>query len=475
MLWLAHQVSLLDQSAVRFERPPTSCRSASPRTLRIFAGDREPTSLLDRRHTDIACATIQTISRKLDRRSRRRTEVSNFLAGPTVVIVDEAHHVASRSYQMLLDLVGDTEIHDVVGLTATPWGQGERQDRIDAAFPQGVISRTREELIAEGVLAAYTVTPVRTHLRIAVTADEREQAARVGDLPMTVLRKLETGERNAVVAPRVSTACRGLGPDAALHHDDRERGRAHSRSSRPPGSTPARCIRRARLRCRTCDRGSRSIRSAVLISVGMLLEGVDLPEARTALIARATTSPNVLSQMVGRVLRGVAAGGEATANVVYLQDDWDDFTAVLSPTGPWEGGDGAPRAPGRPTWRPRSPRRCERRGDRPEAGPAARRADRARAAPDRRRLRTRRRHRPGLRSPVRPAARAPPARRPVPLARRRASPAGRRGASRAPSSGTSPSMARRPRSTLWLAASRRSTSPARCPTTRRGPSPNGRR
>ena len=86
------------------------------------------------------------------------------------MIVDEAHHVASRSYQMLLDLVGDAEIHDVVGLTATPWGQGERQDRIDAAFPQRVISRTREELIADGVLAAYTVTPVRTGLRIPVTA-----------------------------------------------------------------------------------------------------------------------------------------------------------------------------------------------------------------------------------------------------------------------------------------------------------------
>src|SRR6201999_1740016 len=113
------------QSAARFERAAHQLPPAFQRVLRVFAGEREPTRLLDRRHTHVACATIQTISRKLARRSRRRTEVSNFLKGPTVVIVDEAHHVASRSYQLLLDLVGDTEIHDVVGLTATPWGRGE--------------------------------------------------------------------------------------------------------------------------------------------------------------------------------------------------------------------------------------------------------------------------------------------------------------------------------------------------------------
>ncbi|MDA0164094.1 DEAD/DEAH box helicase family protein [Solirubrobacter ginsenosidimutans] len=347
VLWLAHQISLLDQSAARFERAAHQLPAGFERTLRIFAGDREPTSLLDRRHTHIACATIQTISRKLDRRSRRRTEVSNFLKGPTIVIVDEAHHVASRSYQMLLDLVGDAEIHDVVGLTATPWGQGERQDRIDAAFPQRVISRTREELIADGVLAAYTVTPVRTHLRIPVTAEERDQAERVGDLPMTVLRKLETNERNAVVLRAYEARAEAWGrtllftttienaDDLVLHF------KAAGIDARALHSQSEATLSDLRPWFKEHPR-------AVLISVGMLLEGVDLPEARTALIARATTSPNVLSQMVGRVLRGIAAGGEATANVVYLQDDWEDFTAVLSPTGPWEGGDGAPSAAGPP-------------------------------------------------------------------------------------------------------------------------------
>ena len=139
VLWLAHQISLLDQAAARFAAVAREQPKRFDRTLRIFAGGREPTSLLDRRKTDVACATIQTISRRLDRRSRRRTEVKSFLQGPTVVIVDEAHHVASRSYRLLMEFAGDPDIHDVVGLTATPWGQGERQNRIDQAFPQTVI------------------------------------------------------------------------------------------------------------------------------------------------------------------------------------------------------------------------------------------------------------------------------------------------------------------------------------------------
>ena len=474
VLWLAHQISLLDQSAVRFERAAHQLPAGFERTLRIFAGDREPTSLLDRRHTHVACATIQTISRKLDRRSRRRTEVSSFLKGPTVVIVDEAHHVASRSYQLLLDLVGDAEIHDVVGLTATPWGQGERQDRIDTAFPQRVISRTREELIAEGVLAAYAVTPVRTHLRIPVTADEREQAERVGDLPMTVLRKLESAERNAVVlrvyqaradawgrtllftttienADELATQFQAAGIDARALHSQSE---ATLSNLRP---------------------WFKAHPHAVLISVGMLLEGVDLPEARTALIARATTSPNVLSQMVGRVLRGVAAGGEATANVVYLQDDWDDFAGVLSPAGAWEGGDSAPLRTGPPDVAAAVAAALRRRRLRSRPNTSARPTCRSRSSSARSSAPTSSRTPPSPSSTTSTTCSASTsstaARSAGPMTHpRRRSPTSISSAS----NGTSPSTARHLRFTPSRAASRRSTSPAPSPTTRRGPSPSAR-
>ena len=176
------------------------------------------------------------------------------------------------------------------GLTATPWGQGERQDRIDAAFPQRVISRTREELIAEGVLAAYTVTPVRTHLRIPVTADEREQAERVGDLPMTVLRKLETSERNAVVLRAYQTRAEAWGR-TLLFTTTIENADALTAQFKAAGIDARALHSQSEATLSDLRPWFKEHPQAVLISVGMLLEGVDLPEARTALIARATTSP----------------------------------------------------------------------------------------------------------------------------------------------------------------------------------------
>ena len=82
----------------------------------------------------------------------------------------------------------------------------------------------------------------------------------------------------------------------------------------------------------------------VLVSVGMLLEGVDIPDARTAMLARPTRSHVLLRQMVGRVLRGPRAGGEETAHIVALQDNWVDGIDVLRPIPfpPGGGGGGEP-------------------------------------------------------------------------------------------------------------------------------------
>jgi hypothetical protein len=63
----------------------------------------------------------------------------------------------------------------------------------------------------------------------------------------------------------------------------------------------------------------------------MLTEGVDIPDARTAFLARPTTSRVLMRQMMGRVLRGERAGGEATSHIVYFRDQWLNFDEVLEP------------------------------------------------------------------------------------------------------------------------------------------------
>jgi len=63
----------------------------------------------------------------------------------------------------------------------------------------------------------------------------------------------------------------------------------------------------------------------VLVNVKMLTEGVDVPDVKTVMITRQTTSPILFTQMVGRALRGKKAGGgndKDNANIVLFMDDW---------------------------------------------------------------------------------------------------------------------------------------------------------
>jgi hypothetical protein len=69
----------------------------------------------------------------------------------------------------------------------------------------------------------------------------------------------------------------------------------------------------------------------VLVSVGMLTEGIDLPDANAAFLARPTTSRILLRQMIGRVLRGPKANGGPEAHIVDFRDRWENFADIVEP------------------------------------------------------------------------------------------------------------------------------------------------
>src|SRR6185437_10220310 len=60
----------------------------------------------------------------------------------------------------------------------------------------------------------------------------------------------------------------------------------------------------------------------VLINVRMLTEGTDVPEVQTVFLTRQTTSRILLTQMVGRGLRGKEFGGTEKTYIVSFIDDW---------------------------------------------------------------------------------------------------------------------------------------------------------
>ncbi len=69
----------------------------------------------------------------------------------------------------------------------------------------------------------------------------------------------------------------------------------------------------------------------VLVNVNILTEGVDLPQTKTVFLARPTVSTILMTQMIGRALRGSEAGGTSEAYIVSFVDQWNEHIAWVNP------------------------------------------------------------------------------------------------------------------------------------------------
>ena len=62
----------------------------------------------------------------------------------------------------------------------------------------------------------------------------------------------------------------------------------------------------------------------VLVNMNILTEGTDLPMTQTVFLTRQTTSTILMTQMIGRALRGPEAGGTKNAYIVSFIDNWNE-------------------------------------------------------------------------------------------------------------------------------------------------------
>ena len=75
----------------------------------------------------------------------------------------------------------------------------------------------------------------------------------------------------------------------------------------------------------------------VMFNYGVLTAGFDAPRTRCVIIARPTTSLVLYSQMAGRAMRGLRAGGNRTAEIMTVADtDLPGFGSVTDAFTNWE-------------------------------------------------------------------------------------------------------------------------------------------
>ena len=276
------------------------------------------------------------------------------------LIMDEAHHSTAKTYRRIIDYVKAKVPHvKLIGLTATPFRTAESeqgllariyQDGIrDGQVVHGDVGITYQislkELISRRILAKPIFESYYTDEQYggSLGADALESIQRLDVLPENIVEQMvQSAPRNKLIVETYKANSEKYGqtlvfavsvPHAVqLASLFRKAGIAADyvvSELRDPvtGVTVSREDNERKLE------EYRKGNLQVLVNVNILTEGVDLPRTRTVFLARPTVSTILMTQMVGRALRGPAAGGDASAYIVSFIDEWNEHIAWVNPEG----------------------------------------------------------------------------------------------------------------------------------------------
>lgn len=342
VLWLAHTHHLLEQAYFSFSdlvglisEPKNILRT---RVVSGTTGHFPVHSI--QRTDDVIVSSLQTISNAI---KNRHKQLDQFLAsanGRLFVVFDEAHHSPAPSYRnLILNLSERSPQMRLMGLTATPtYTDEKRRGWLHKLFPQGIIYQVSpQNLMAAGILARPILEEAPTDFE--ANFDENDYEKWVGtnrDLPDTIVTSLAMSrERNEYIASYYANDREKYGKtivfadrweqceqlSEALKKRDVKADAIYSHVDANPGTAEARNRRTSAENAEILN-AFRSGKIDVLINIRMATEGTDVPDAQTVFLTRQTTSQILLTQMVGRALRGPKFGGTDNAFIVSFIDNW---------------------------------------------------------------------------------------------------------------------------------------------------------
>ena len=345
VLWIAHRHLLLDQAAEAFVNNGYSdlLPNRTNYRYRIISGIHDkPVHIIG--DEDILIAGKDSIIKNLQ-------AVGDWMKGEDIyLVIDEAHHAVARTYQSIIRYVQKEAVKNsthvkMIGLTATPYRTNEAEKAaLGQLFPDDIIfSIDTDTLIKRGILSTPRFETIETHVlageninsgmikRIVFSDNLPEDIANeIADnkernrlIVNTYLNNRDKYRQTIIFALNVNHAIQlnaifrkyGVKSDYIVS-DIRDSVTGISRS-REDNNRNIEAYREKKL--------------DVLINVNILTEGTDLPQTQTVFLARPTVSRVLMTQMVGRALRGVSAGGTKEAYIVSFIDDWEDKIAFEAP------------------------------------------------------------------------------------------------------------------------------------------------
>lgn len=295
VLVLAHREELLEQAEAKIKAMIPDVWTC------ILKGSRG-----SKKHqfADVIVASVQTLAR-----SKRRDAVDRI----GLVIVDECHRYASRTYREVLDHYGcmDERATPTVGFTAT-------LTRMDGGLPDVWQSVAYSKKIHWMIKEGYLVHPVARSIEVPglnlastrVTAGDlnaRDLASALDDShAFTAIAEewcASASERPTVV----------FMPDVATCHRMADAFKAVCGASAEviSGEMGGDARRAAYARFDSGD-------TRILVSCMVLTEGFDAPQTSCVIIGRPTLNPGLYIQMVGRGLRLHPASGKTDCLVLDI-------------------------------------------------------------------------------------------------------------------------------------------------------------
>jgi len=365
VLWLAQSGYLLDQASDTFINEIDNANGRDTINLRVVSSSAKHANsgsivLTD----DVLICTTQTAisaysSEQLDWRGNAvrtpfRQFVDNCKSSQLFVVIDEAHHTPAYGCRNLLLALRETIPNlYILGLTATPMHMDQRiSGWLKNIFTEWICYEAKkEELQTNKILAVPKYIERKTDVEFEVDDDLFKRLMyKHKDLPENIIDSLagNQGRNNLIVddfqknrteygktlifADRwyqceyLVGKLQDLGVRAAAVYSVVADQLADYQGGGRRNDTENQQVMK----------GFREGKYDVLVNVRMLTEGVDVPDVKTVMVTRQTTSNILLTQMIGRALRGEKAGGgkgKEYANIVFFYDTWKRLL-------PWAGTDG---------------------------------------------------------------------------------------------------------------------------------------
>ena len=356
ILWIAHRQMLLDQAAESFQKFAYTevVPHISSFRFRIVSGASSHDRTIDIKADDnLLIISKDSIGRNIER-------LDKWLEGEKelYLVVDEAHHSTAKTYRKVINYVKEKVPNlKLIGLTATPFRTAEEEQGLlgkiysdgvsDGQVVRGDIGITYQiglkELINRQILSKPIFESYFTeenygdslglesweriqyldNLPEGIASQMAESAARNKLIVETYKEKQDEYGQTIVFAVNVIHAIQlsALFNKAGIKSDfvvsDIRDGVTGVTVSREDNERKLEAYRKGELQ--------------VLVNVNILTEGVDLPKTKTVFLARPTVSSILMTQMVGRALRGTAAGGTSSAYIVSFIDHWNEYIAWVNP------------------------------------------------------------------------------------------------------------------------------------------------